>query len=551
MSLNSRGTLVATALGAIAAISTVSAQQDITKKELLDGLANPSRWLTHSGDYAGHRFSPLTQITPANASQLAAQWTFQTGVANKFEATPLVIDGSLYFTGALNHAWAIDGRTGKQLWHYQRTLPQGLKVCCGLVNRGFAVFGDRLFMVTLDAHFVALEMKTGKAIYDIEMATVKDGFAATGAPLVVNGKVIVGVAGGEFANRGFIDAYDPQTGQRLWRFYTIPAPGEPGSDTWQGDIWQRGGGPTWLTGTYDPALNLLYWGTGNPNPDWDGESRPGANLYTDSLVALDPDTGTLKWHFQYTPHDTHDWDANEVPVLADLTIGGRLRKVVMMANRNGFFYVNDRATGEFLLGKPFVNTTWAKEIAPDGKPRVLPNTDPSEAGTITCPDWFGGTNFMSPSYDAGRKLFFVTARETCARFTRRPPAPNAALGDLTMGGRVAIVPEPKRYGALRALDPVTGDRKWEITYDDAGWAGVLATAGGVVFSGDHEGNFFAAESQTGRKLFQFQTGAALYAPPTSYAIDGRQYVVIPSGATLTSFALPVAPARAPKTGQGR
>ena len=551
MSLNSRGTLAATALGAIAAISTVSAQQDITKKELLDGLANPSRWLTHSGDYAGHRFSPLTQITPANASQLAAQWTFQTGVANKFEATPLVIDGSLYFTGALNHAWAIDGRTGKQLWHYQRTLPQGLKVCCGLVNRGFAVFGDRLFMVTLDAHFVALEMKTGKAIYDIEMATVKDGFAATGAPLVVNGKVIVGVAGGEFANRGFIDAYDPQTGQRLWRFYTIPAPGEPGSDTWQGDIWRRGGGPTWLTGTYDPALNLLYWGTGNPNPDWDGESRPGANLYTDSLVALDPDTGTLKWHFQYTPHDTHDWDANEVPVLADLTIGGRLRKVVMMANRNGFFYVNDRATGEFLLGKPFVNTTWAKEIAPDGKPRVLPNTDPSEAGTITCPDWFGGTNFMSPSYDAGRKLFFVTARETCARFTRRPPAPNAALGDLTMGGRVAIVPEPKRYGALRALDPVTGDRKWEITYDDAGWAGVLATAGGVVFSGDHEGIFFAAESQTGRKLFQFQTGAALYAPPTSYAIDGRQYVVIPSGATLTSFALPVAPARAPKTGQGR
>jgi alcohol dehydrogenase (cytochrome c) len=405
--------------------------------------------------------------------------------------------------------------------------------------------------VTLDAHFVALEMKTGKVIYDIEMAAIKDGFAATGAPLVVNGKVIVGVAGGEFANRGFIDAYDPQTGQRLWRFYTIPAAGEPGSDTWQGDAWQRGGAPTWLTGTYDPALNLLYWGTGNPNPDWDGESRPGANLYTDSLVALNPDTGTLKWHFQYTPHDTHDWDANEVPVLADFTIGGRPRKVVMMANRNGFFYVNDRATGEFLLGKPFVNTTWAKEIAPDGTPRVLPNSDPTEAGTVTCPDWFGGTNFMSPSYDAGRKLFFVTARETCARFTRRPPPANAALGDLTMGGRVAIVPEPKRYGALRALDPITGERKWEITYDDAGWAGVLATAGGVVFSGDHQGNFFAAESQTGLKLFQFQTGAALYAPPTSYAIDGRQYVVIPSGATLTSFALPVAPARAPKTGQGR
>ena len=545
MILRAQYTLSALVLLTITAISAVKAQ-DITSKELLEGLSNPSRWLTYSGDYTGQRFSPLTQITAANAGQLAAQWTFQTGVNNKFEATPLVIDGTLYITGALNHAWAIDGRTGRQIWHYERKLPSGLKVCCGLVNRGFAVLGDRLFMVTLDAHFVALEMKTGKVIYDIEMATVKDGFAATGAPLVVKNKVIVGVAGGEFANRGFIDAYDPGTGERLWRFYSIPAPGEPGSDTWKGDIWARGGGPTWLSGTYDPALNLLYWGTGNPNPDWDGESRPGANLYTDSLVALDPDSGTLKWHFQYTPHDTHDWDANEIPVLADLTIGGRPRKVVMMANRNGFLYVNDRATGEFLFGKPFVNTTWAKEIAPDGTPRVLPDSDPSDTGTVTCPDWYGGTNFMSPSYDAGRKLFFVTARETCARFTRRPPPPNAALGDLTMGGRVAIVSEPKRYGALRAIDPTTGERKWEIPYEDAGWAGVLATAGGVVFSGDHQGNFFAADSQSGKKLFQFQTGAALFAPPTSYAIDGRQYVVMPSGATLTAFSLPAAP-KAPGT----
>jgi len=545
MILRAQYTLSALVLLTITAISAVKAQ-DITSKELLEGLSNPSRWLTYSGDYTGQRFSPLTQITAANAGQLAAQWTFQTGVNNKFEATPLVIDGTLYITGALNHAWAIDGRTGRQIWHYERKLPSGLKVCCGLVNRGFAVLGDRLFMVTLDAHFVALEMKTGKVIYDIEMATVKDGFAATGAPLIVKNKVIVGVAGGEFANRGFIDAYDPSTGERLWRFYSIPAPGEPGSDTWKGDIWARGGGPTWLSGTYDPALNLLYWGTGNPNPDWDGESRPGANLYTDSLVALDPDSGTLKWHFQYTPHDTHDWDANEIPVLADLTIGGRPRKVVMMANRNGFLYVNDRATGEFLLGKPFVNTTWAKEIAPDGTPRVLPDSDPSDTGTVTCPDWYGGTNFMSPSYDAGRKLFFVTARETCARFTRRPPPPTAATGDLTMGGRVAIVSEPKRYGALRAIDPTTGERKWEIPYEDAGWAGVLATAGGVVFSGDHQGNFFAADSQSGKKLFQFQTGAALFAPPTSYAIDGRQYVVMPSGATLTAFSLPAAP-KAPGT----
>jgi alcohol dehydrogenase (cytochrome c) len=537
MSLTSRRFLSAVFAASTLAFASVHAQ-DITNKDLLDGLANPSRWLTHSGDYSGQRFSPLTQITPANAGELAPQWTFQTNVVQKFEATPIVIDGVLYVTGSLNHAWAIDGRTGKQLWHYTRPLKmEALKVCCGLVNRGFAVYHDRLFMVTLDAHFVALEMKTGKVIYDIEMGAVKDGFAATGAPLIVKDKVIVGMAGGEFANRGFIDAYDPTSGQRVWRFYTIPAPGEPGSETWKGEIWQRGGGPTWLTGSYDPQLNLLYWGTGNPNPDWDGESRPGDNLYTGSLVALDPDTGTLKWHFQYTPHDTHDWDANEVPVLADLTINGRPRKVVMMANRNGFFYVNDRVTGEFLLGKPFVNTTWAKEIAANGRPVVLPNTDPSDTGSVTCPDWYGGTNFMSPSYDAGRGLFFVTARETCARFVRRTPT-TSGVGDRTMGGTVSPVADPKRYGALRAIDPKTGERKWEITYNDAGWAGVLATAGGVVFSADDQGLFFAADSMTGRKLYQFQTGAQIFAPPTSYTIDGRQYVVMPSGTTLTAFALP-------------
>jgi alcohol dehydrogenase (cytochrome c) len=535
---NARHTLSVIAVVATATIVSLHAQ-NISTKDLADGLANSSRWLTHSGDYTGARFSPLTQITPANVGQLTAQWTFQTNVVNKFEATPIVLDGVLYVTGPLNHAWAIDARSGRQIWHYQRQLPQGLKVCCGMVNRGFAVYGDRLFMGTLDAHFVALEMKTGKVIYDIEMADAKDGFASTGAPLVVNGKVIAGVAGGEFANRGFLDAYDPATGERVWRFYTIPAPGEPGSDSWKGEIWQRGGGPTWLTGTYDPQLNLLYWGVGNPNPDWDGESRPGDNLYTGSLVALDPDTGKLKWHYQYTPHDTHDWDANEVPVLADIAVNGRPRKVVMMANRNGFFYVNDRMTGEFIRARPFVHTTWSNEIGRDGRPVLNPGQEPTEAGTVTCPGLYGGTNFMSPSFDAKRGLFFVTARETCMRYIRRPLTPNAALGALTLGGNANLVSEPvKSSGALRAIDPTTGERKWEITYGDAGWAGVLATAGGVVFSGDHEGTFFAADSQTGKKLFQYQTGAQIFAPPTSYMLDGRQYVVIPSGTTMTAFTLP-------------
>src|SRR5579871_1859156 len=536
-------------LGTVATVTISASAQDITSKDLSDGLKNPSRWLTYSGDYTGQRFSPLTQITPSNAEQLAAQWTFQTGVNTKFEATPIVIDGVLYVTGSaaptpagiVQHAWGIDGRTAKLLWHYQRALPEGMKVCCGLVNRGFAVYHDRLFMVTLDAHFLALDMKSGKVIYDIEMAKIQDGFAGTGAPLIVKDKVIVGIAGGEYANRGFIDAYDPMTGQRAWRTYTIPAPGEPGSDTWNGEIWQRGGGPTWLSGTYDADLNLLYWGTGNPNPDWDGESRPGDNLFADSLLALDPDTGKIRWHFQFTPHDTHDWDANEIPVLADLTVAGRPRKVVMMANRNGFFYVLDRETGKFILGRPFVNTTWAKELDANGRPNVIPGHDPTPEGTVTCPDWYGGTNFMSPAYDPTNRLFFVTARETCARFIRRPPAATTNVGDRTMGGTVAPVNDPPRGGALRAIDVTTGERKWQIPYADAGWAGVLATAGGVVFSGDHEGNFFAADSKTGQKLFQFQTGAPIFGPPTTYTIDGRQFIVIPSGATLTAFALPRKP----------
>jgi len=528
------------AVGALLLLIGTLHAQDITSRDLLDGLANPSRWLTYSGDYTGQRFSPLTQITASNVEQLAAQWTFQTGVVNKFEATPIVIDGVLYATGALNHAWAVDGRTGKQIWHYQRALPEGLKVCCGMVNRGFAVYHDRLFMVTLDAHFVALDRKTGRVLFDVEMAKLQDGFAGTGAPLVVKDKVLVGIAGGEYANRGFIDAYDPMTGARVWRLYTIPGAGEKGSESWSGDMWQRGGAPTWLSGTYDPALNLVYWGTGNPNPDWDGESRPGDNLYTDSLLAIDPDAGTIKWHFQFTPHDTHDWDANEIPVLADVSIAGRVRKVAMMANRNGFFYVLDRETGAFILGKPFVNTTWAKEISSNGKPIVVAGHDPTEAGTVTCPDWYGGTNFMSPSFDPAQNLFFVTARETCARFIRRPPT-SSTVGDRSMGGTVALVGDPPRAGALRAIDVTTGERKWEIKYGDAGWAGVLATAGGVVFSGDHEGNFFAADSRTGQKLFQFQTGAQIFGPPTTYSIDGRQYVVIGSGATITAFALPRRP----------
>jgi alcohol dehydrogenase (cytochrome c) len=515
---------------------------NITEKDVAAGFANPQRWLSVSGDYTGQRFSPLKQITPANAHQLAAQWTFQTGVSGKFETTPIVVDGILYVSGILNHAWAIDGKTGKQIWHYQRQLPPAneMKICCGTVNRGLAVHGDKVFMTTLDAHLVALEMRTGKVAWDVPISDYKLGHAATQAPLLIKDKLIVGVAGGEFAIRGFLDAYNVNTGERVWRFWTVPSPNEPGGDTWEADSWERGGGPTWQTGSYDPELNLVYWGTGNPNPDFFGGSRKGDNLYTGSLIALDADTGKLKWHYQFTPHDEHDWDANQVPVLADINFGGRQRKVVMLANRNGFFYVLDRATGEFLLGKPYVKTTWATEIGKDGRPIELPNQRPTPQGTNTCPDLYGGTNFMAPSFSPQTGLFYVTARETCMVFRSAAPPAMYKQGDRVMGGTMTFSPGT---GALRALDPATGQLKWEIKQNAPGWAGVLTTASDLVFSGDNDGNFFAADAKTGKVLWNYQTGSAIYAPPTTYMIGDRQYVIMPSGTTLTAVALPAAPAR--------
>jgi alcohol dehydrogenase (cytochrome c) len=357
------GTMFA-ALGlAIGAVAFAHAQQ-IGANDLLRGLADPSRWLTYSGDYASTRHSPLTQITPENVARLTPVWTFDSGLGagrrDKFEATPIVIDGTMYVTGLYNHAWAIDGRTGKVIWHYQRKLPIDLRVCCGMVNRGFAISGDRLFMTTLDAHVMAIDRKTGAPIWDVPLADYRLGYSSTVAPLVVKDKLIVGMAGGELATRGFLDAYSLETGKRLWRFNTIPAPGEPGGNTWPAGHFERGGGATWITGSYDPDLNLLYWGIGNPNPLFYGGIRNGDNLYTASVVALDADTGRLRWHFQYTPHDEHDWDSNQVQVLADLTISGRARKTLITANRNGFFYVLDRTNGALIQAKPSVTTTGAR-----------------------------------------------------------------------------------------------------------------------------------------------------------------------------------------------
>ncbi len=540
---------------AIAAVATLAAQQPaqrpVTEQDLLAGLKDPSRWLTFSGNYTGQRHSPLTQVTPQNVAGLTAQWVFQTDVpgfvGRGIENSPLVVDAVLYVTGNNNQAWALDARTARPLWNYRRVLPPNFSasVCCGPVNRGFGILGDRLYMGTLDAHLLALDRKTGAVVWDVPVGDLKNANAITAAPLVIKNKVIIGVAGGDFSSRGYIDAYDAQTGQRAWRFYTIPGPGEPGSQSWpNADVAARGGGAVWVTGSYDPALNLVYYGTGNPNPDYYGDDREGDNLYTCALVALDADTGKLRWHYQFTPHDVHDWDSAHVPVQADLTIGGQLRKVVMVANRNGFFYTLDRETGKLLVAKPFIDgSNWAKEIGADGRPIVLDNIGTPEK---CLPDNHGGTNFMPPSFDPERRLFFVTAHETCATWTAVKPTPPIGLGVRVPSGGRRLVEGREQFGALRAIDPTTGARRWEHRYrsypstvslDLTG--GILSTASGLVFTGDADGYFYAFDATTGKELWRFQAGGPLWGSAAiTYMLDGRQWILAPAGLTLTAFALP-------------
>jgi alcohol dehydrogenase (cytochrome c) len=545
----------AIALGGSAGLS-LRAQQPaatlaITAQDLRDGLKNPARWLTFSGDYTGQRHSPLKQLTPQNVAGLVPQWMLQTDIpgfpGRGLETSPLIVDGVLYVTGNNNQAFAIDGRTGRPIWTYRRTLPANFaaSVCCGPVNRGFALLGDRLYMGTLDAHLVALDRRTGSVVWDVEVGDLKKANAITAAPLVVKGAVIIGVAGGDFSSRGFIDAYDVQTGARLWRFNTIPGAGEPGSESWPNlEAALRGGGAAWVTGSYDPVLNLVYYGTGNPNPDYYGDDRAGDNLYTCSLVALDADTGKLRWHFQFTPHDIHDWDSAHVPVQADITIAGQPRRVVMIANRNGFFYTLDRETGKLLVARPFIDTSnWAKEVGPDGRPIVLDNIGTPEK---CLPDNHGGTNFQPPTFDPGSGLFFVTAHETCAVWEGRKPTPPIALGVRVPSGGRRLVEGREQWAALRAIDPATGARRWEHRYrsypstvslDLTG--GLMSTASGLVFTGDNDGFFYAFEAATGKELWKFQTGAPVWgSAPVTYMLDGRQWVLTTSGLTFVAFALP-------------
>jgi alcohol dehydrogenase (cytochrome c) len=497
--------------------------------------AQDGDWTMYSGSYSSQRFSPLTQITSANVSALRPIWIYQPAGAGTLEMTPVVVDGVMYATSGPANVAAIDLRSGRSRWEWSRPLAAGVvNIGFPRVNRGVAVRDGVVYVGTIDGYLIALDAKSGSERWITHVDDNATGHSITAAPLIVEDKIIVGVSGGEAGIRGFLDAYDAKTGKRIWRFWTVPAPGEPGGDSWAGDSWQRGGGATWLTGSYDPDLKLLYWGTGNPAPNYHGDVRKGDNLYTSSVVAIDVETGRLRWHFQFTPHDVHDWDANQIPVLIDAEYGGVRRKLVVMANRNGFFYVIDRRTGEYLSGTAYAKQTWARELDRKGRPIVIPDMEPSERGTLVYPSLQGATNWGSPSYSPTTELLYVPVREMGSFYYKTPIEYTA--GAYYTGGSERRLDE-ESWGAVRALDVKTGKAVWEFRLPSPPWAGVMSTAGNLVFAGSQEGNFFALDAKTGKPLWQFQTGGSVRSGPMSYLFEGKQYVAISGGRALIVFCL--------------
>lgn len=495
---------------------------------LADLLKAPTTtWPTYNGDYSGRRYSTLGQITTSNAGSLALSWVFRAGSV-PIKSTPLLVDGILYVT-VPDNVWAVDARTGRQIWHYSYVSDGGDHIG----NRGVGMYGDWLYFETPDAHLVCLNAKDGTERWKVQLADVKLGYFSTMAPLVIGNHVIVGVSGDVTDVPGFLDSRDPETGKLQWRWYTEPKPGEPGSETWpaNSDAITHGGGMTWMTGTYDPELKLLYWGIGNPNPVLAGAGRPGDNLYTCSIVALDPETGKLVWHFQPSPHDVHDWDAVQTPILFDADFGGAPRKLIAQASRNGYFFVLDRATGKNLLTAPFIETNWATGIDATGKPIRNPAKDPTPDGSLVSPGSDGATNWLAPSFDPQTGLFYVSARRLWSIFYLT--ADGKAEG---WGGRDHNL---WAESDIRAIDYQTGKIKWTHPIGRGeGRTGILTTAGGVLFSGDNDGNLLALDAATGKTLWHVGVGAGSDNSPMTYELDGRQYVLYGVHDMMFVFALP-------------
>jgi alcohol dehydrogenase (cytochrome c) len=523
--------LLATCL--MGALFASHALSQVTFERLVNSAKEPQNWMTYSGDYTGKRFSALDQITVSNARTMVAKWVYQTGATGKLETSPLAVDGILYATAQDDRAFALDARTGRPIWIYQRQIPGDIRPCCGHVNRGLAILGDKVYLGTLDAHVLALDAKTGAVVWDVVAADYRTGHSFTVAPLAVKDLIVIGVSGGEYGVRGFIDAYDAATGERKWRLYTVPGPGELGHDSWEGNSWKVGGAPAWNTGTYDPATNQIFWPTGNPAPSNRGEGRAGDNLYSNSLLALNADTGKMNWYFQFTKHDEHDWDATQVPVMIDASG----KHLIAQANRNGFFYVLDRTTGKLLSANAYGKVTWSDTKDAEGRPVAKKDASPTLEGHTVCPGALGTTNFMAPTYDPQTALFYVTARDQCDIFSTAPQPYEA--GHAYYGSAYFPSEEARPYlGFLKAIDPATGQVKWKFEHTSPTWSGVLSTAGGLVFSGDAEGDFIAFEAASGKPLWHFQMGGAVYAAPMAFAVDGKEYVAIAAGSAVYAFGLP-------------
>jgi alcohol dehydrogenase (cytochrome c) len=541
---------LAATIVALATLTAVGAQ--VTPNRLLRAADEPHNWLTYSGGYDSQRHSRLTQLTRANVTNLELKWILPNQVFGAWQSTPLVVDGIMYLTQRPNDVMAVDAKTGRVFWQYRHSVSADARVCCGANNRGVAILGSTLFMGTLDARLVALDAVSGRPLWDITIADPKLGYSLTMAPLVVKDTVLVGVGGGEYGIRGFIAAYDAATGKERWRFHTVPGPGEPGHETWKNDAWKTGGGSIWVTPSYDPVTNLTYWGVGNPGPDWNANQRPGDNLFTDSVVALDADTGALKWHFQFTPNDTYDYDSVQVAVLADITWRGTPTKAMLWANRNGFFYVLDRVTGAFLFGTPFVKVNWASGLDAKGRPIPTPQPD----GQPTWPGNQGGTNWYSPSFSPRTGLFYVSAWEGYASIFRKEEVEYVPGRNFTGGGHRVLTPVPNApgvrigrtspinswtdavgHGSVIALDPQTGARKWTFDQYDVTDSGILTTATDLLFTGGREGYFYALDASSGSVLWKASLGGQIVNGPITYAIDGQQYVSVISGNSLVTFGL--------------
>ncbi|MFO1090343.1 MAG: PQQ-dependent dehydrogenase, methanol/ethanol family [Hyphomicrobiales bacterium] len=509
----------------------------VTSDDLVSAQKDAGEWLMYGRDYRNWRYSPLTEITPKNAEKLKPVWAMSTGGQfGGLEATPLFRDGTLYFSADYGRVFAVDARTGNIVWRYEPEYEQGFNavLCCGPIHRGVALADDLVITARLDAQLVALNRADGKIVWQTKIDEWKNGVTTNSAPLVVKDHVFIGVSGGEYGVRGYLNSYNLKTGKLEWQTYTVPAPGEPGSDTWpKDDSWKKGGGPTWLTGSYEPETNTLYWGVGNP-ASWQADTRPGDNLWTNSMLALDPDTGKIKWGFQYTPNDGWDYDGMATPILIDAKIDGKERKTAMVSNRNGYFYAIDRTNGKFIYAMPMVEgINWAKGIDPvTGKPQEVEAKKPKQGSKVEpiVPGLEGGTNWFPPAFDPETGLFYVSVNQWGMGLTSWEKGKlQYKPGDTYMGVDYQMYRMGQTIGHLRAIDVANKKVVWDVPSSLPMFAGILATKGGVVFTGDQRGRFLAYDAKSGKELWKFQTGSGINASPITYELDGKQYVAILSG----------------------